>query len=187
MTPNPNCIILNKNKNQMQHYKKRSGAKIWNNQRIVGQRTYSSTETKISINYQRTKKYLKLAWIITSEVPEFLDLLLPRSYILDHNEKNTIETIINWKLIAENCDSYLVRLCNIRKDAINHSNQHPVSSRMPSIFYYGNYIGSLFSHIHKISTTPMWKFNSIDHSCLSSNLQVSNVYMTTMISFISPT
>lgn len=61
---------------------------------------------------------------------------------------------------------YLVRLCNIREDNINHANQHAVPRWVPSILNNGDHIGSLLCHIDKIPTTPVRELNSIDQPIL---------------------
>ena len=62
--------------------------------------------------------------------------------------------------------AYLVRLCDIREDNINHANQHAVPCRVPSILNNGDHIGPLLGHIDKVPSTPVRELNSIDQPFL---------------------
>lgn len=82
--------------------------------------------------------------------------------------------IINWLQIVYNNglkqnqaqEANLIRLGNVRKYYIYHTDQHTVLGRMSSIFNYGYNISSLLCHIDQVSTTSMRKFHCINYSIL---------------------
>lgn len=62
----------------------------------------------------------------------------------------------------ETHDSGLVRLGNVRKDYINHSNQHSVAKGMTGILDDGNNIGAVGSHSDQVTTGAVRELNSVD-------------------------
>ena len=61
-------------------------------------------------------------------------------------------------------DSCLVRLSNVSEYHINHSNQKSVILWFSRIVDYGDYVGTLLSHVDQISPHSMRKLNTVDNS-----------------------
>ena len=72
---------------------------------------------------------------------------------------------------VEGDNSGLIRLGNIGKNTINHSNQHSIFPWMSSIFDYWNNICSFFTHIQQITTRSMRKLDCIDETCGADNVR----------------
>ena len=61
----------------------------------------------------------------------------------------------------EGDDAGLIGLCNVREDAVNHSNEHSVLMRMAGIFNDGHYVGSFLRNVEQISTRAVRKFDRV--------------------------
>mmetsp|Transcript_14903 Transcript_14903/g.19503 ORF Transcript_14903/g.19503 Transcript_14903/m.19503 type:complete len:322 (-) Transcript_14903:106-1071(-) len=83
---------------------------------------------------------------------------------------HSMATILQEVMRIQRHNTSLIGLGHIRKDGVNHTNQHSVLQRVSSIFNNGDNVGTLFGHGQQIAPWAMTEFHSIHGTSGTDNI-----------------
>merc|ERR1719321_1457299 len=87
---------------------------------------------------------------------------------LDRHDETS--TVLEEHVGVESDDTSLVRLGDIGKDHINHTDEHAVSVRLTSILDDRNDIRALLGHVGELTARAVGEFDSVDNAFRSDHI-----------------